>query len=60
MHRWHELNTGIYMKRGNLWANVKGECQIAITMRQEYQCSHRGRLNSSSDEFSVMEMERRV
>lgn len=28
--------------------------------RREYRCSHRGRLNCSSDEFPVMGMERRI
>ena len=27
VHRWHELNIGIYTKRGNLRTNVKGEYQ---------------------------------
>jgi hypothetical protein len=28
VQRWHELNTGIYMERGNLRANVKGVYQV--------------------------------
>ena len=60
VHRWHELNIGIYMKHGNLRTNVKGEYQVEEPQDKEYQCSHRGRLNRSSDEVSVMGMERRV
>ncbi|WP_259472805.1 hypothetical protein [Clostridium estertheticum] len=29
-------------------------------MRKEYQCKHRGRLSRSSEEISVMEVERRT
>ena len=60
VHRWHELNIGIYTKHGNLETNVKGEYQVEEPQDKEYQCSHRGRLNRSSEEISVMEMERRV
>ena len=28
VQRWHELNIGIYMKRGNLRANDKGGYQV--------------------------------
>ena len=48
------------MKHGNLRTNVKGEYQVEEPQDKEYQCSHRGRLNRSSEEVSVMEMERRV
>lgn len=48
------------MKHGNLRTNAKGEYQVEEPQDKEYQCSHRGRLNHSSDEVSVMEMERRV
>lgn len=48
------------MKRGNLRVNDKGVYQVGETIRLEYQCNHRGRLSRSSDEISVMEMERRT
>ena len=60
VHRWHELNIGIYTKHGNLETNVKGEYQVEEPQDREYQSSTRGRLNRSSNEVSVMEMERRV
>ena len=28
VHRWHELNIGVYMKHGNLKTNAKGEYQV--------------------------------
>ena len=28
VQRWHELNAGIYMERGNLRTNVKGVYQV--------------------------------
>lgn len=60
MHRRHERNIGIYTKRGNLRANVKGEYQVEEPQDTEYQCSQRGRPSRSSEEVSVMEMERRA
>ena len=60
MYRRHERNTGIYTKRGNLRVNVKGEYQVEEPQDIEYQCSQRGRPSHSSEEVSVMEMERRA
>lgn len=33
VQRWHELNIGVYTKRGNLWTNDKGKYQVAQTIR---------------------------
>jgi hypothetical protein len=48
------------MERGNPRTDVKGKTQTAETVRREYQCSHGDRLSRSSEEISVMEMERRA
>ena len=39
VHRWHELNIGIYTKHGNLETNVKGEYQVEEPQDREYQSS---------------------
>ena len=33
VQRWHDLNMGVYTKRGNLRANDKGKYQIVGTIR---------------------------
>ena len=60
VHRWHELNIGVYTKHGNLETNDKGEYQVENHKIKSTNVVNRGRLNRSSKEVSVMEMERRV
>ena len=33
VQRWHDLNIGVYMKHGNLRANVKGVYQVCKDIR---------------------------
>lgn len=35
--RWHELDMGFYMERGNLNYDVKGEIQVEDPLELEYQ-----------------------
>ena len=70
--RWHELYPGLIMELGNLHGDdrlllrlpvrmlaVKGKCTTGSPWRQNTEASCRGRLIRSSDEASVMEVERR-
>jgi len=48
------------MERGNPRLNVKREFQAEEPQGKEYQSKHVGRLSRSSEEASVMEVERRA
>ncbi len=59
MYRRHDLNTGFSTERENLASDVKGNEQVADTMRKNTDAEVRGGAARSSDEALVMRVERR-
>ena len=57
--RWRELNIGLYTERGNLDFHVKGNAQVETPQGRIPKGDHRGGRTRSSDEGSVMGVERR-
>lgn len=58
-YRWHELNTGSDMERGNLAWDAKRNPQVAQSTRENIDAHDRGGVVCSSDETAVMAVERR-
>ena len=59
-YRWHDLNSGFSMERGNLMCDVKRKPYKCRNMKREsIDANMRGGSSCSSIEVSVMEMERR-
>ena len=44
MYRWHDLNLGFSMERGNLEYDDKRKPYKATTERGKYRCIHEGRI----------------
>ena len=59
-YRRHEFYSGLFMEQGKSTKNVKGKTQVRQTLtRSNTEVLVDGRLIRSSDEGSVMELERR-
>ena len=43
-YRWHDLNSGFSMERGNLMYDVKRKPYKAETEGGKYRCRHKGRI----------------
>ena len=59
VYRRHDLDSGSCMERGNLLSDAKGNPQAVATVRENTDAGSRGGAARSSDEASVMEVERR-
>lgn len=59
VYRRHDLIAGFNPERGNLARSVKGNPQVAHTMRENTDIRDRGGAACSSVEVAVMAMERR-
>jgi hypothetical protein len=59
VYRRHDLDLGSCMERGNLFSDAKGNSQAVATVRENTDAGNRGGAARSSDEASVMEVERR-
>lgn len=59
VYRWHDLITGFVMERGNLVGDDKGNSQVGQTIRKNTNTSIRGGATCSSEEETVMVLERR-
>ena len=59
VYRRHDLDSGSCMERGNLFSDAKGNPQAVTTVRENTNAGNRDGAARSSDEASVMEVERR-
>jgi hypothetical protein len=59
VHRRHDLITGFNMERGNLTRGAKGNLRVADTTSENTNTRGRGGAARSSNEVTVMAMERR-
>jgi len=59
VYRWHDLDSGSCMERGNLFSDAKGNPQAVDPARENTNAENRDGAARSSVEASVMEVERR-
>ena len=59
VYRWHDLDSGSCMERGNLFSDAKGNPQAVAPARENTNAENRDGAARSSVEASVMEVERR-
>lgn len=59
VYRRHDPDSGSCMERGNLFSDAKGNPQAVATVRESTDAGNRDGAARSSDEASVMEVERR-